>query len=584
MRRFIHLVSVELAAIVFCGFGSTSFNALGANAPAGQASDPVVDQAKQLVHDAMHAEADGDAILRAADLKQALALAPDLQEAHWQFGEVRRGDRWLATTDAEHEAATSDKIGEYRKRRDQSGDTSVEQLKLSRWCDRNGLADEAKAHAMIALRSQPDSPEAMRMAGFVKFQGELVSKADLENVKANNRQAITDARQWNQRLLKMQLRYEHEPASRDDVLNEVRGITDIKAIPAIEAVFGNCDPTLAESAIECLAKLQDLRATQALAEFAVLSDSVEVRYAAARALKPRSVYSYVPALLGGLQSEITGGFVSLGLDGYMGLNQLVFFQERADEFVLAVNNEHLIPVGNRGEFIRNVAPVIGSASRENAGFKKALDDVNAKNAEQNRRITTVLAMVTDQQLGPEPKPWWDWWYAQNDYYQSSEKPIRSETYDYTRAVHSECFPKGTPVWTRTGASPIERVRTGDIVLSMNVETGELMYKPVVGIALRPEGPTIQTHVGGTVIKSTRGHPFWVDGIGWQMAKELKTGERLHTINGAVAIEEVTDGDPADCFNLVVADFNTYFVGDAKLLVHDNTLRGPTAAIVPGLAP
>ena len=36
-------------------------------------------------------------------------------------------------------------------------------------------------------------------------------------------------------------------------------------------------------------------------------------------------------------------------------------------------------------------------------------------------------------------------------------------------------------------------------------------------------------------------------------------------------------------NLVVADFHTYFVTDAKILTHDNTIREPTAALVPGLA-
>ena len=35
-------------------------------------------------------------------------------------------------------------------------------------------------------------------------------------------------------------------------------------------------------------------------------------------------------------------------------------------------------------------------------------------------------------------------------------------------------------------------------------------------------------------------------------------------------------------NLVVADFNTYFVGQRKILVHDVTPRRPTTSIVPGL--
>ena len=36
------------------------------------------------------------------------------------------------------------------------------------------------------------------------------------------------------------------------------------------------------------------------------------------------------------------------------------------------------------------------------------------------------------------------------------------------------------------------------------------------------------------------------------------------------------------YNLIVADFDSYFVGDAAILVHDNTPRQPTAAVLPGL--
>jgi hypothetical protein len=39
---------------------------------------------------------------------------------------------------------------------------------------------------------------------------------------------------------------------------------------------------------------------------------------------------------------------------------------------------------------------------------------------------------------------------------------------------------------------------------------------------------------------------------------------------------------ATVYNLVVADFHTYFVGQTKLLSHDVTPREPTLARVPGL--
>jgi hypothetical protein len=49
--------------------------------------------------------------------------------------------------------------------------------------------------------------------------------------------------------------------------------------------------------------------------------------------------------------------------------------------------------------------------------------------------------------------------------------------------------------------------------------------------------------------------------------------------------EKLDPDPSPAgksYNLIVADFHSYFVGDQGILVHDNTPRAPTAALLPGL--
>jgi hypothetical protein len=78
-----------------------------------------------------------------------------------------------------------------------------------------------------------------------------------------------------------------------------------------------------------------------------------------------------------------------------------------------------------------------------------------------------------------------------------------------------------------------------------------------------------------------------------MAKELELGDRLHCVNGTVAIdglEELPAAKATDdyfySFNLVVDDFHTFFVGQSKVLVHDNNLYGfdDTPALVPGLLP
>ena len=70
-----------------------------------------------------------------------------------------------------------------------------------------------------------------------------------------------------------------------------------------------------------------------------------------------------------------------------------------------------------------------------------------------------------------------------------------------------------------------------------------------------------------------------------MAKQLEPGQAVHTLGGAGLIEDVSEQEfEAEAYNLIVADFGTYFVGNVGALVHDNTYRNPTRAVVPGLIP
>ena len=126
------------------------------------------------------------------------------------------------------------------------------------------------------------------------------------------------------------------------------------------------------------------------------------------------------------------------------------------------------------------------------------------------------------------------------------------------------------------------MRVGDSVLAQDPDSGELTYKPVLATTVRPPSTTIEIKTDEATIRATRGHPFWVDGIGWQMAKELKAGQNLHSPRGPVQIQTARQHSEAVCYNLVVADFNSYFVSNAQVLVHDNNLREVTTAIVPGL--
>jgi hypothetical protein len=206
----------------------------------------------------------------------------------------------------------------------------------------------------------------------------------------------------------------------------------------------------------------------------------------------------------------------------------------------------------------------------------------------NQRIDEVLSDVTGRETDGQAQSWWQWWQEYNDLYVPEDKPLieRESTYivqtSQDRIATCECFLPGTPVWTETGTVPIERLRVGDRVLAQDPESGELAFKLVLQTTVRPDAATVRVGVGDEEIYATRGHPFWVAGKGWRMANQLQPGWRLHTPAGAREITHVAEGPEFQAYNLLVADFRSFFVGESKILVHDNTVRQPTAAIVPGI--
>ena len=138
------------------------------------------------------------------------------------------------------------------------------------------------------------------------------------------------------------------------------------------------------------------------------------------------------------------------------------------------------------------------------------------------------------------------------------------------------------MWTKIGQRQIESLELGDLVLAQNVETGELCYKPLIARTLRPPSEILSIELYGEKIRTTLGHPFWVAGAGWRMAKELEHGAILYGLAGSKPVAAVKPSAPEEAYNLVVADFSTYFVGESGMLVHDNTPRTPTRATSPGL--
>ena len=138
-----------------------------------------------------------------------------------------------------------------------------------------------------------------------------------------------------------------------------------------------------------------------------------------------------------------------------------------------------------------------------------------------------------------------------------------------------CFVAGTPVATKDGPKPIEEVEEGDLVLSRNEETGEVGYRPVVGTFVNHDKRVIELHVvDGEDSPSTLGvtpeHPFWVVEKGWVQAGDLLPGDELFTSRGGWLRVTGSTWRPetATVYNFEVADFHTYFAGEAQAWVHN----------------
>jgi hypothetical protein len=255
---------------------------------------------------------------------------------------------------------------------------------------------------------------------------------------------------------------------------------------------------------------------------------------------------------------------------------------------------------------------------------------NAATQAVNALVIPVLAATTGEDFGDNPRAWWDWWFDYNEVARDGARPVDEQrfadsTHRYYRAPSEktvtvrpvademrpdnepklpymqsgrrqvqyprialpqssfpECFAAGTPVWTRTGLRPIESLDIGDFVLAQDAATGELKYKPVLGRTVRKPTVCRKLSIGKDTIVAVDGHPFWVVGSGWRMVKELEVGATLHTLNGSTTLASRENAESVETFNLIVADFNTYFVGESGVLVHDITPRRASTGKLPGL--
>jgi hypothetical protein len=624
------IASQAFFVAIIGGFGSQS---IGATIDAAKA------KAEQLVSAAVQAEVNGDLARSFALLHDALRADPENNLAHWQLGEIKINNQWVAAEETQRRATADPLQAEYRERRKQSGDSPQGQLALARWCRKSNLKEEAQFHWANVLTLDPKNEEALRALDLRWHKGRLVPRGQLAQEKDQLRQSKLAAERWSLKTVKWRRDVLGSDANaRLAALAEIRAIKESDAIPSLEELTlgrESNDPRHSQefaavglAFVDSLGKMQGQAATASLARHAVFARDDKVRLSAIEKLKPRDRNDFVPMLVDALGMPIEATYsLTTGPDGSVHYLRSLY-REGPDSDWSSESRRSVVQRNLGGRHIQtdiatgitaDVGPgestlvtAVKKANVANASQKRFATDaaatefrVNQANQSVetlNARIVAVLTATTGEDLGGNPKSWWDWWKGANEY-ASEDHPVDQhydsgvENYYYNFPSYSaassappsspwylrhSCFVKGTSVWTKIGLRPIESIEAGDLVLSQDVTTGELKYEPVLARTVRPPSPIVKLSIDAEEVRATRGHLFWVSGTGWRMAKELEKGTMLHGLNGGSRVRSTESDGEAEAYNLIVAEHSTYFVGEHGLLVHDNKPRTPTLSLVPGV--
>ncbi len=597
------LAHVRVAAIfAAAGLGIVVIGGAGVSRAEPQRNDRLA--AEEAVQEALQREIYGLAGERDSLLRAAAERSPQYAPALWHLGKVKDSrNRWITSDQFIERWTGSRAIKRYQAAREQAADSVAGQLALAEYCRREGLTDQMRSHLTRVLEHDPNHEQARAALGFVRMGALWLSRAEIEAEEAIARAQDESLRTWRSQMEETAEAINSDsPRRRAAAAQRLQKLRDPSAIAAMERIVSPTSDDAARVVIAALLGIAESEASLSLARHAMYYPSLVVREEASTALARRDLHSYAPALLEMMVAPVTSRIAAVTLPGGRIGYRHAFVRETADrQDVLVLDTEYvrLAQGGSRADATRRaVTDAQTTALRREFGVEQQ----NQTTQRLNERIAWVLNRATQQDLPASPETWWKWWNEQNEILAASQKTRAvSQVYRRVQIVDpvpltgggsgiqsggggGECLVAGTLVWTASGPIAVDKVQRGDLVLSQDVDSGELTFKPVLRTTTRPRGKIVKFTAGLETFECSGGHVFWVAGEGWLKASQLESGMLLHATSGPVPIVSVETGSDAETFNLVVADFATYFVGQQKILSHDFTLRRATSAVVPGLKP
>lgn len=498
--------------------------------------------------------------------------------------------------------------------------TAPEHVKLGLWCEQNGLKPEAIAHFTQAVVLDPYRDSTWKHLGYVKRDGRWMSReqAEAERLEASNQQKAD--RHWEP-LLRRWRSWLGEKARFADARARLDKVSEPRSAAAVMRIFGRGGESDQIIAVEILGRIDSPASTRYLSALAVQSASPKVRYRATEILRHREPRDYAGELVERIKSPMkykvqpvrgpgSQGALYIETSRYKVLRTYdapPAFELSPSFFGYVGYDANGLPIVVRGRELQTLAkksPALQAADiaaleartmqlLQNANIKAAdsqkrlladvdaIESQNAAVAAENPLITQVLKSALEAPADlkdDDENGWHTWWFDKLGYTYESPQPVEvqvdvSPQYPPPR-VYS-CFAAGTPVRTRDGRKPIEKILVGDQVLAQDVSTGSLGFHPVTVVHHNAPSRTIRiTLDNGDSLVASIYHRFWQAGIGWKMARELKAGDVLRTYAGLARVVSTESGLVVPVYNLDVAGARTFYVGEHDTLVHDNTLPEP----------
>ena len=159
--------------------------------------------------------------------------------------------------------AHSAKLDEYRKLRDQAGETVDDQLNLARWCEKAGLKEQQRAHLTSALELQPNNKEAISKLGLVRFQHHLVPASQVDDIKTRIKESTAVSKVWKDRVDGWQQQLKDHPND-PEVLKQIRAVRDPAAIYALDRGLQYSGKEACLAVVDALATMPQQASTDVL--------------------------------------------------------------------------------------------------------------------------------------------------------------------------------------------------------------------------------------------------------------------------------------------------------------------------------